>query len=608
MRLDDALLDTESSAWARFLGTHLPPRALDLRFELLPPHRRGEAPLLDPRRLRQLALERNNNIGALLKGLTEQMRLLNRYRLPPKRRFSLAEVHLSLLFPAANALVQRQIKEPGGIPENAQRAELLNAVASAFQALVTAYQIIIAADYDRGRFWYARVRGRVHRCAHRIIDLIGLVQQVNALRYQRLSDANWRVANTVFCVMLDCEQVDIPLDSPGSLMSGGHSSGPASIRERYAALHVPWVLDFLCWPEAQLPVVLHYARSIQDGVRIFPADTSVCGTHQALTRCYRAAEPTPGAKQRPGGEGDGPTILIDYQILASQVSADFKELIKARAARNPFLLPRRFASIGAGLQLTVAHRMMRLVEPRLRQGSPNTPSEQQEDLRIHVGFDEVYAHLQTIFSTDGRLAARRQLSNLFAQRSALIGEDHTAAEESRWHVMQELSDRVRLRTQETRYTTPIVIGSLMVYGHGEDGIRTPALGKVERIFRPEARTVLVDVMAFAEYARPVTLRSADDQIEASENSPTRGLLVHARDKGWGLMLPDQTRFWTGTKVSVDIGGRVRALRLSELRDIGEGYALFGVDTRSGERVAPSYPNNQREQPGSGFAAAGYFGH
>lgn len=604
MSLEDSLIDTESSAWARFLGTHLPPRQLDLSFDLLPPNRRGDKPELDPKRLRELAEQGRAQPLKLLKALTEQIRTLNRYGLPPKRRFDLAETHLSVLFPLARALIKDILKEPGGVPEKSQRAELITALASTFQVLVTTYQIILAADYDRSRFWYVRVRGRVHLCAHRVIDIIGLIQQINALRYQQLPGQDWRIANTVFAVMFDCEQVDIPLDSPGNLFGAESAGATRSIRQAYAALHIPWILDFLCWPESELPFLLDYCRSIEDGVRIFPAESSLCGQHQALTRCYRADQPVPEAKRQPGGEDDGPTLLIDYQVLATQVRADFKELSKSRATRNPFLLPHRLASIGATRQLTVAHRMMRLVEPG--QGTPSpTAHEKREDLRIHVGFGEVYAHLETIFSSDTSLAAKRQLTNLFAQRSALIGEDHTAAEESRWHILQTFSDRVRLRTQETRFTTSIVIGSLMVYGHGEDGIRAPTLGKVERIFRPEARIVLVDVVGFADYARPVVLRSAEEKIQDHENPATRGLVAHSMNGGWGLLVPDEVRFWSGTKVAVDIGGRVSTVRLGELRDVGEGYALFAIEARSDERKPPKYPVPQ-QGPGGDFAASGYF--
>lgn len=597
MNIHDALIDEQSSAWTRFLGSHLPHRTLDLRFSLLAPHRRGTRPELSPQRLSEMLAQSRQNPRALMATIIDHTRAVNRYRMPPKPRFELAEITLTILTAAAREQVTEILKGRGGIPEKAGHRDLLDAINYAIQAQIIAYQLVFKSDYDKGKFWYMRARHRIHLAAHRIMELIGHLQQVRALRYQTLDDAHWRIANTLYCVMFEYEQVDIPLATQGPLLGTRHGRDPRSLRDLYAALQTAWILDFLAWPEALLPFVLDYCRSINEGIRILPTNGAQCGPGQAQAYCFLEGEPIRGRDGSQQGHTQsplpnvGPPLLIDFKNLLEQAQLDFQELRKARTTRNPYLLPRSFAKIDPRLQLAVGHRMVRLLKDANPKNNmqPNTGAD--SDLRIHAGFAEIYAHLKSIFSPDAQEASKRRLSNLFSQRSAAIGEDHTATEQSRWHIIERAPGRLRLRTQETRYTNRLAIGVFLAFGEGEAGISEPALGQVTRIYRPEPGVVMMDLMAFADYARPVAVRRAEGP--SPDEKAVKALLVFDDDSAWSLLLPDHQRFWEQTPLLIGVGNKTMRLQLGALRDLGENYCLFKLRAKVSAGKRPRYPGSSQ---------------
>ncbi len=590
MNLDDALRPEGQSPWTRFLGTGLPARTLELRFDCLLPRGSRHRPEVDPSRVKTLYTAERENPWALLATITEHARLVNRSRVAIDRRFELAEIGLAAVARTGRGLVTEQLARRGGVPEESGHREALNAISAALRVLLTAYQLVFQTDYGKGRFWYVRARRRVHQCAHRLLEVIGMIQQVSALRYQRLDGDLWRTANTVYRVMLEYELVDIPQDTVGALVGSLAGRQPRSVQDLYGALQVPEIIGCLAWPEALFPFALDYCRLVRDGVRFLPSDGAAGGGEfQVLTGCYADREPV----RDPLPTDQGPAILIDYANLALQARADFDQLRQARATRNPRSLPRRFAPLHPSQFLAAGYLLVGIAERHpLAWTAPGSRPEER-DLRIHASFPDVYDHLLAIFETTGRVAAARELSDLFAQRSAAIGEDHTATAASLWYVLQEAPRYLRLHTQETRFTHRLTIGSFLAYGVGEAGIRCPRLGKVARIQRPDTGMVQVDVAVIADYARPGAIRPFEGTMAPSIATPTaapiRVLLTYGDATGWGVLLPDQAQFWEGSTVLLINGDKDIRLELGELQDLGEGYCLFRLKARLDQGVRPAYP-------------------
>jgi hypothetical protein len=586
MTLDDLLRPHDVGFWARFLGSYLPARTLRLRFDCLTPRRRCPRSLVRLGQIEALYAAQGENRQAVLTTVREHLRAVNRCQLTAPSRFALAELALAAIAGPVRDLEAELIAGRGGVPEEDWRRQWLELIVATLRVLLTAYQLVLASDYGQDRFRYARARARVHRCAHRVIEVIVMIQQARALRYQRLEGDLWRIANTVYRVMLDYEQVDIPLATAGALLRGQRDRSPHSIHDLYVMLQAPALLDFLTWPEGLLAFALDYCRLTPEGMLILPSDGTPVGDFQALTGCYHDDEPVNTRLS----ELVGPALLIDYDVLARQARTDLEALRAVRTLRDAAQLPRCFQQMHPAEMLDAAYLMAGLANrraPPAWTASGRRPEDR--DLRIHAGFDDVYDHLLAVFDPTGRAAAKRELANLFARRSAAIGEDHTATEASLWHVLHEAPGRLRLHTQETRFTQRLTIGLFLAFGVGEEGIRRPELGKVIRIHRPETGWVQVDLAIIADYVRPGAVCPGDATPAARQAGAVRALLTYTDDAGWGLLLADNVRIWEGTRVSLVGTAKEASLPVGELRDLGAGYCLFRLKATLDGRARPHYP-------------------
>jgi hypothetical protein len=91
MTLDDALIDADAGLWARFFGTHLPARILNLDFDLPVPYGRAARTDLSVKRVRVRYAASAHDRRARLALVVEHVRTVNRARVAPKQRFALAE-------------------------------------------------------------------------------------------------------------------------------------------------------------------------------------------------------------------------------------------------------------------------------------------------------------------------------------------------------------------------------------------------------------------------------------------------------------------------------------------------------------------------------------
>jgi hypothetical protein len=84
---------------------------------------------------------------------------------------------------------------------------------------------------------------------------------------------------------------------------------------------------------------------------------------------------------------------------------------------------------------------------------------------------------------------------------------------------------LRLKTQESKFTTSMRIGMMAAYGVGDAGIAKPRFGMIARIFRPAPQTVIVDIVKHGEYLEPVIVSSDPTAFDRDEK--VAGLLLGA---------------------------------------------------------------------------------
>ncbi len=587
------LIQRERGRIRRFLGLDIPERDLDLRFDLLPPAHVGKKP---PGGLAALAAglqAHRTTPREIFEYLATTIRSVNRHAMSARRRFELNEALAHAFYTEAAAQIVLLATEGGGIPESKGRRELLELFERIVASLTEGYQILFASDYRRRRFWYARVRERAYRCACRVLELIWLGHRIRALRYMPPSPDSWRIANTVFIVMRPIEQVDRATPTLAAHHGALGDPHQASLQDLFCSIQAYQLLDYSAWPEQGQSFIHKYCGSVEGGIQVLdpPTPAGTPGTDQLVTRCYQDRPP----EDRPTGDDLGPALLIDYHALANAIKTDFAALSRARADPNRFSMPPRLARCEPAMQTAIGFLLHRNLGLPGKWGDVASEQQQHRDLRVYTGFQEVRAHLLSIFSSGDRLQKSRDLSNVFARRSAMIGEDGSAANESLWYLLYETEEQMRIKTQETRFTNRMFIGNLLAYGFGHDEVFRPRIGKVNRIYRPAAGFVVIDIEKLASYATPIALhkRVAGAHGDGGKikviGKPLPALLIHHPRRGWGIVTPPQETFWEKTPVGIQTGKRVTLTTLGQAQDLTAEFCWFGVSSSAFPERPPAYP-------------------
>lgn len=574
----------------RFMGWNLPKRRLDLEFDLLPPNRRGRKPRLGLAALSRLRQHSNESRQETLQLLFEELKAANRYAMSPGMRLTFTGVALKTYLPLVTecrALYGRE----AGIPDDPVRQNELDTAADIARALAVSYKHVFQRYYDASRFRYARNRKRIFRCAFRILELTRLEQRLLGLRYRQLDGRAWQDINTVFAVLASYENVDFPLPTLESRFGDNPVPKVVSPHDLYCAVQTYVLLDATTWPAEQQGFIDTYPQSLDTPLSA-TLENAPGGKDWLYAGAYHNAPP----RERPTASDKGPMIAINCGVLAQSIRADFQALLQSRRDQANFAIPAPLAPLQDAYRVSIAALMNRNVNSRLHWHETDRPADPATGLHIYVGFDDIEAHLSSIFSPNPASREKRRLADSLADRSAMFGEDHTATEESLWQILHSDAARLGLRTQETRYTTPMGIGSLLAYGLGAEDRRRPRLGALSRIYRPQAGTVILEIMRLASFVEPVSVTKAlPDQPGGPSPIPSLGFRVFDRRFGWGLLLPNQEAFWQDTLVFMRHQSRTHRFRLGTVKALTHYFVLFSMPEQQ-QQDAPAYPVDDQAAP------------
>ena len=575
-----------------YLGLDLPPRKIDLRFDLHPPGKQAKKPNLSSIGLRKSLRPLKDTPKKYFRLLLRQMKMLNRYPVGPSQRLARTALVLKWFHPLAMQTIYRFSKQ-SGIPESDERQELLDLISDIVRNLTVSYKTVFQHDYDASRFEYARSRNRIYFCAFRILELINFEQRIRGLRYQSLGTRAWQDANTVFHVMLAYESVEFQLPLLNGNQKDEKNLKTACLQEFYASIHAYALLDYSTWPTDQQSFIDTYRESVNQSITVMEDSGGALTKDMRIAYCYQDG---PSCSTRIDTASD-PAVLISFSVLAESIHRDFRDLIKAKEEKNSFLVPKILAPLKDVYRLALASLMHRNVGRDIWSVDASQPGEQINELRIYVGFRDIYMHLRGIFGSRSANPGAPTLADTLAERSAAFGEDHTATQQSLWHVLHSDNKKIRLRTQETCYSTPMTIGSLVAYEIGEADHHQPHLGWVSRIFRPISGTVIVEIERLANFAEPVKI-TKNCQLGNSGKAPKNiktmlSFLVYDNQLGWGLLLPKQELFWEKTPVLIHRDKQVTEFELGNARSLTAHFHLFNLTLETKAFGSPDYPSSLR---------------
>ncbi len=197
------------------------------------------------------------------------------------------------------------------------------------------------------------------------------------------------------------------------------------------------------------------------------------------------------------------------------------------------------------------------------------------DLRIFIGFKAVYQLLQNI--STGKYGVGTRLDDVLAKRSAVFAEDHVATVETVWFLQYQDDRILRMKTQETQYTTQMNIGMMAAFGFGNEGIAKPQCGVIARIYRPAPRTVIVDILKYGDYVDPTVVSTdptAFDNKERKAGLLLGAIVVREPSGAQNLLLPPLSTLHQNTELAMMRGTKRLSATLQKMRLVTRDFFMF----------------------------------
>lgn len=491
---------------------------------------------------------------------------INRCSLSIRQRLNLTREILHFFHPRALEEMSRQSRF-GEIPEQKERKTILNLISDICEIIYISYQIIFCKYYCGNNFFYARCKERVFESAIKIIEMIALKQQTRALRYQLLDGQDWKTANTIFYVMSVYEDVE---KTTRVLNEQSGKYNTKSLRELYTALHMVARFDPLKWPTHLQWIIKSYMNGIPKAVTVETLDhNEKSGRDILASHCY--SEDCANLPQLAALSEK--VFALNCSIFFGAVRQDCFNLIKAIKSNNANEIPARFKNYDQSERLAISEQLLNGLESSTPKISYTIDS-LVHDLRIFVGFSEVFALLQ---HRQSEFRSEERLTDALAKRSAIIAEDQHATDNSVWSLQFKNGNMTRLSTRESSYTTRMSIGSLLAYGIGE-AINKLRLAVVSRISRSSGKSVTIDIEDIANYAEAAIV-SIDT---FGNNQRKRAIMVQdnlSSDK-WGVILKPIDIIYGFDRFSLHRNGEISPLSIENIRRATTDFSLFSTAMRS----------------------------
>lgn len=404
------------------------------------------------------------------------------------------------------------------------------------------------------------------------------------LRYQQLNERDWQTANATFHVMHRYEDTSAPIKSLGEKLKLNASYHYSTLQDIFITIQLIGLVDRMGWPTHLHGFLRSYIAAIPNSAQIKLDDGKA-----ALDRNSCIAECHGKAAMQKTRTSPTPALILDCRVFLDAVRRDCMNLVACKRDRKPDLMPVRFFRIPEIERFVVSDL---LTKAYFGNSLTVLPEHEQKaaDLRVYVGFQAVFSLLRNTFNRGDS----ERLVDKLAKRSALLAEDHVATVESVWFMLYQDSKMIRLRTQESQFTTAMGVGALLSYGMGEDAVNSPRLAVVSRIYRPSTKTVVIDLFRLARYAEPVAVFLKNDLSEvAGEEKGYAALLLHDElIGGWCLAFPPQGILLTAKELTLKRGNQSYDVTLGALRNVTTDFYVFATSLTSeqlGTEGKPEYP-------------------
>ncbi|MFL0805619.1 MAG: hypothetical protein K6L81_18040 [Agarilytica sp.] len=529
--MSDTIIDINTSRRERlksYFGLGLPARELDLDFPPPPTSRRIKKPNLSTIAIeRELKQEGKVPLRRLEK-IREDMLKINGYRISPAARTRVTQYYWHKIY----ALAQQMYKtfgKVGTVPDKGNRAQHLDITIELLDQIRKSYQYLFAHYYDYPNWRYGPCREKIYDAAFRILEVVQLQQQISALRYRDLNTSTWRGLNKIFYVMREYESVEVPILLTRSRIKYNATQVKETISDIYLRIQLTGYFDALRYSVAQQRILNIYIRSKSSSIVMSKLEQSSLLGGDHLIIGYDQ-DHIPDA-QSEAAENQTRGTLISLKAVRADLFSIHEDLNKPENRQNQFLVKSaHFRKVPPKNRSSLFNILYRRVQSDYSKFRSLT-TRNAVNLLVYSGFMDCYELKLDQKRPD---AQKRVLRSRLAERSAFIGEDDQAEVQSLWYCLYNNNNTMLLQTQETRYTIPLSVGSLIAFSYkGEDMPYTLAsVSKIERLIEDQ---VNIELTLVTDSAEAVTLTSLIEEKIDGKNKKYPALLV-IKPQGWLLVM------------------------------------------------------------------------
>ena len=480
----------------------------------LPLVKSATAPVLNTLYQRQKHRETQEHDEQFLVLLLKNVRQLNRYKASMSRRLDYNHRLTALFYPLAVVLVG-QFSKNGGVPDSQRRAEVLDCMIAICGELVNSYGLVIQHYQQSSPFRYARSLKKIDLATFRLLELLKFKQTMKALRYQALSARSWGMANSVVHILAANQRLTVLQKTLDQQYRRDQPLALGRAVDVYLALQMVERMQLSYWPVQWQTWLI---RSIGVGdlkINLNQDGSNVKSTQTSLVY-YADTEPTRFTATQSHDQRS--PLVIEWDALQQVMTSDLAQVIRSRQSGGSVSLSKHLSLFGPDEQLAIAQLQYQCFR---RYPSRNTyPSDQKKeipDLRIFIGFNEILALLRHVESGGGWKGVGRRMSDLLARHSAVFSDDAVGTVESAWFLQHQDDNMICLSTLESRHTSHMNIGDLAAYMLEQRDWHQPRLGIIQRIVRPQAGQVNVEIQFMSEHAESVLIDMAEASLVNQPN-------------------------------------------------------------------------------------------
>lgn len=502
----------------------------------------------------------------------KEARALSRCNLSTTRRLQMTEEfakHLVLI-------VARHIvaySADGGIPDPDRRKTTLDTAAAAVGYLIDSYKVVLKKLYGSSGSISGNAAKEFELAGFRILELSKLLQRVLGLRYQVLSSPAWLTVNTVFQVMRATGRADSPIAALETELPENEDAKPQSVTQMFLAVQMVGRFDILRWPTEMHQFLFAYCKSTEYLADLAEDNGEALARNVALAYCYDTRPARVG--RAPNPELLGPALQINWTKLIKKITNDLIIFFNANTKEELSYFQKRLERMSYNECLSLIQLQFDTFTNENQHAAVDSGRGTACDMRIFIGFKSVYQLLHNIHQ--GKFGVGQRLDDMLAKRSAIFADDHVASAESVWFLQFEDNQVIRLKTQESHFTTAMRIGMMAAYGVGNDGIAKPRFGVVSRLYRPAPETVIVDIVKYGDYVEPVVVSSdpaAFDKDERGQGMLLGAIVVRGTAGENKLLLPPLSTLREKAELALKRSREHDTIELGKLQTVTRDFFLF----------------------------------